>query len=140
MNLIPAPYRWAVIGLLMLAVAIVAYLKGASAVMTEWELTDAKAYAAEMQRFKTQQENTNVTINQLQQDRTDISNRLQSALVSLHNRPSRMPETARAHIKGTAGSELSREDASFLVGESARADRLQAALKACYQYADDLQR
>lgn len=140
MNLIPAQYRWAAIGLLMLVVSVVAYLKGASKVQAEWELADSKAYAAEMERYKTLQEKTNATINQLQQDRTDIGNRLQSALVSLRDRSGRMPEKSRINISGTTGAELSREDAEFLTREAARADGLQAALKACYQYADELQK
>lgn len=63
---------------------------------------------------------------------------LDIALDSLHDRPSRLPDTARTDCKGTTGRELSAEDGQFLAREAARADRHRTALEACYAYADKL--
>jgi uncharacterized protein HemX len=49
----------------------------------------------------------------------------------LRQRSSRVSDAT--HCKGTTGAELSREDAEFLAGEAARADKLRSALNACYQ-------
>lgn len=52
-------------------------------------------------------------------------------LVSLRDRPARLPEAARAACAGTSGRELSGRDAEAFVGLAARADRTRAALDAC---------
>jgi len=48
----------------------------------------------------------------------------------------RVPKASAPECARATGAELSREDAEFLVGEAARADRLRGALRACYSYAD----
>lgn len=65
-----------------------------------------------------------------------ISGRLADALVSLHNRPARLPEPARAACAGATGAELSGPDAAFLEREAARADTLRAALARCQGQTD----
>ncbi|MBE0454841.1 MAG: hypothetical protein IBX58_14315 [Roseovarius sp.] len=73
----------------------------------------------------------------------DIADRLDGDLERLRNRPPRIvrvPGDPAPDCTGTTGAELSREDAGFLVRESARADRHREALAACYAYADSLQK
>ena len=64
-----------------------------------------------------------------------INNQLFAALSELHNRPSRSQYSSTVGQDGT-GRSLSAEDAEFLIGEAARADKLRAALDACYQQYD----
>jgi len=67
-----------------------------------------------------------------------ISARLSRDLERLRNRPDRLPEAARPAAKGATGAELSRPDAEFLARESARADRLRAALQECYAWIESV--
>ena len=71
-----------------------------------------------------------------------IADQLHADLERLRNRPARIvrvPGDPATDCAGATGSELSREDAGFLVREAASADRHRAALAACYAYADSLQ-
>jgi hypothetical protein len=71
----------------------------------------------------------------------NVNARLRVALSELSERTSR--DTASkdtSDCKGTTGSELSREDAVFLAREAARADRLRAALGACYVQYDEVRK
>ncbi len=83
-------------------------------------------------------------INKIAQEQYDeiatINNRLNTNLDKLRKRSSRrhLSDSTRANCAGTTGAELSAEDGGFLVWESARADKLQTALKACYKYADSV--
>lgn len=67
-----------------------------------------------------------------------INSRLNRDLDRLRKRAnrSRQSESSRANCTGATGKELSAEDAGFLTREAARADRIRAGLKTCYQYAD----
>ena len=66
-----------------------------------------------------------------------ITGKLQSALSELRQRQERpsSADTAR-DCKGATGAELSRQDAEFLIRESARADQLRSALELCYRQYD----
>lgn len=64
---------------------------------------------------------------QLENER--ISARLDTVLRELRNRPQRLPNASKSACTGSTGSELSGPDAEFLARESARADRLRAALE-----------
>lgn len=66
-----------------------------------------------------------------------INNKLQSTLSELRQRQERSSsaDTTR-DCKGTTGAELSRQDAEFLIRESARADQLRSALELCYRQYD----
>lgn len=66
-----------------------------------------------------------------------INNQLFSALSELRNRPSRSKYSSNIGQDGT-GRSLSAEDAEFLIGEAARADKLRAALDSCYQQYDSV--
>lgn len=65
-----------------------------------------------------------------------INNRLNAALVELRNRPTRTELSSNGQ-NGT-GSSLSAEDAGFLIGEAARADKIRIALDACYKQYDEV--
>lgn len=73
----------------------------------------------------------------------NINARLDDALGELRNRPSRpagdVPSTSST-CKGTTGAGIYAEDSEFLIREAARADRLRAALSACYQTYDALRK
>lgn len=66
-----------------------------------------------------------------------ISRRLAAAQRELRNRPERRPEAATEACQGGTGAGLSRPDSGFLEGEAARANRLRAALRQCYEWIDD---
>jgi hypothetical protein len=69
----------------------------------------------------------------------NVNARLRVALSELSERTSRSTtSTSPTDCKGTTGTELSREDAEFLTREAARADRLRAALGACYVQYDEV--
>lgn len=64
---------------------------------------------------------------------TAINNRLNSALVELRQRPARNTASANPpSCPAGTGATLFREDAEFLIGEAARADKLRQALIECY--------
>lgn len=69
---------------------------------------------------------------------TRLSAALERARRELRNRPDRMPEASREACAGATGSELSRPDAEFLVGEAARADQLRADLEACTGWVEEV--
>lgn len=68
-----------------------------------------------------------------------INNRLATALSELRERPYRPSPTvsdtssARSSAEGCTGGELFRQDAEFLIGEAARADKLRESLFQCHQ-------
>ena len=71
----------------------------------------------------------------------NINARLDDALGELRNRPARpasdVPRTAST-CKGATGAGIYAEDAGLLIREAARADKLRAALAACYSQFDTL--
>jgi hypothetical protein len=74
-----------------------------------------------------------------------LNGRLGSALDGLRQRPQRSPSTpegspAACSCTGATGSQLSREDAEFLVREAARADSLRTALDQCYRQYDEVRK
>ena len=66
-----------------------------------------------------------------------INNQLANALIELRNRPSRANKVSSNGQSGT-GATLFAEDAEFLIGEAARADKLRTALTACYAQYDQV--
>ena len=66
-----------------------------------------------------------------------INNQLANALIELRNRPSRTNQSSNNGQSGT-GATLFAEDAEFLIGEAARADKLRTALTACYAQYDQV--
>lgn len=66
-----------------------------------------------------------------------------AGLHGLRDRPGRavgLSANAGTGCQGGTGAGLSREDAEFLVGEASRADKLRAALEACYAVLDGVSR
>lgn len=131
---------YVIVGALVLALAsgTGGYFKGRADMDAAWQLRAAEAAEVAREREKILQGQANDIANKLQADRDRVSGQLADALDRLRQRPSRLPEPARADCQGTTGAELSGEDGQFLVREAARADRLQGALAACYAWADSV--
>lgn len=106
------------------------------------EYTTAALRATEAARAREQQlqaEAANIT--KVKDEKiAAVNSRLVAALSQLRNRPERRDPVAinPPDCKGATGSELSRPDAGFLVGEAARADTIKAGLEACYAQYDSL--
>lgn len=87
------------------------------------------------------QERANETAKAKDETILNINARLDDALGELRNRPNRptgdVPSTAST-CKGGTGAGIYAEDAGLLIREAARADRLRAALAACYSQYDAL--
>ena len=126
-------------GLLLIAAIVglegYVYHLGADSNEAKWQ---AKLLVQENEALKAQaklQEEVNAITTKSQADKRAINSKYVDVLNELRNRPEvRLPESARAACNGTTGAELSRSDAGFLAGESARADRLRADLAACQAY------
>lgn len=102
------------------------------------DVVQATNLALEAERA--QQKRVNDALREQAKDARGIADRLSADLERLRQRPDRtrgMPETDRAACQGATGAELSREDAGFLAREAARADRIRAALRACYRAIDN---
>ena len=69
---------------------------------------------------------------------TSIAAARDAALRGLRNRPARLPDATLSarDCSGSTGRQLSREDAEFLVGFAADAERLNAALRVCQAEAE----
>ena len=109
------------------------------------ELHTAKAWldSAEVARDiqEKRQDGVNDALRKQNENLAGINARQLATIERLQQRPDRyeLPESSRAECKGSTGAELSREDGQFLAGEASRADRIRAALMACYSYADAIQ-
>lgn len=76
---------------------------------------------------------------------TALNGRLGTALDGLRQRPPRPPSSSQGSpdacsCTGATGASLSREDATVLIREAARADRLRAALDQCYRQYDEVRK
>lgn len=110
---------------------------------TTWEarIQKERADAAEQARAVEREQQKEITDAMAKQywDQVAVADGLAADLERLRNRPERpagVPQAPRADCQGANGAELSGADARFLAGLAARADRLRAALAACYSYAD----
>lgn len=108
---------------------------------TTWQakIEEARAEASEVARKQehAKQGKINEALRKENERMARINAGLAADIDELRNRPPRrVPETTGTSCAGATGAELSGPDARFLVGEAARADRLRAALAACYEYAD----
>jgi len=95
-----------------------------------------------MQKALEEKEQANqLAVDQITKDKNDqidtINTQLFSALSQLRNRTSRNNPSA-SNTKNGTGSTLFAEDAEFLIGEAARADKLRTALDACYKQYDQV--
>lgn len=112
--------------------------------MVKTELFTLKAQHAEAARAaeasaRSKEQAAAATLAQTEKEARDAQKRLSAdlaaALDSLRKRPKRpasgdVPKSPADPV-GCTGAQLYRPDASFLIGESARADRLRIALAAC---------
>lgn len=103
---------------------------------------------ATARRWEAKANNMAAQAKALQKDTTNeiaaINASRDAALDELRGRPSRLDATTSTTIAGTcttplggSGAFLFREDAGFLIGEAARADRVRVSLKACYAQYDN---
>jgi hypothetical protein len=110
-------------------------------VQQEYAEAAQKAEAENRATERKWQEQANQTTKAKDEQILNINARLDDALGRLRDRPSRptgdVPCTAST-CKGATGAGIYAEDAGFLVRESARADKLRAALAACYSQYDSL--
>jgi len=128
------------VSLLVTGVGWFSYEAGADGVRSDMAevVKEAVKKAREDERLK--QEKVNELTQTQYDELADINKRLNNDIDRLRNRASRrhLPNESKAKCKGATGAELSKEDGRFLVWEAARADKLRAAIKACYSYADTI--
>ena len=141
----PTLNPWVLLGALATAIALLfgGYAWGSSAKNTYWisRINADKAAAVQqaLSMERVNQEKANVAIRKQAADQAAINNRLRADLAGLRNRAERtsnLPTVSGHSCSGATGAELSRSDAGFLVGESARADEIRAGLIACYAVMD----
>lgn len=114
-----------------------AYVKGGSAKETEHKAALLAAEQKARETEQTWQGAVNAIVTNLEAKRAVTQRNLDTALNSLRDRPERhLPGAPRVDCKGATGAELSRQDAIFLIWETARAERLRGALEACYKQYD----
>jgi len=101
------------------------------------EVTRLAVKAAREKEQKAQGE-INEGLQKQKDELANINDNLVNSLIRLRERAKRqyMSDSSKANCKGTTGAELSAEDGQFLIRESTRANKIRAALKACYIYAD----
>lgn len=130
--------RWIIIFSMLGTAAWFIYTAGQDSIRAGIAETVAEA----VKKARADEQKKQGEINEITQKQYDemagINARLTDDLARLRNRPDRghMPDDTGAKCAGTTGAELSAADAEFLTRETARADRLRTALKACYEYAD----
>lgn len=138
---------WIIIGVItaIILAGVGGEFHGRSVERTTWKakIEEARAEAAES-AIRTERETQKEVNNALQKQNAElntINDNLSAELVSLRKRPPRrVPGTPTANCEGATGAELSREDAGAFAREAARADKLRAALRTCYEYADTIER
>jgi len=125
--------------------AIGGYFFGVDVTDTKWvadtqtAINTAVADARAEEKIK--QDKVNETI-QTQLDNLAVINyKLNTDIIGLRNRPNRRDSArdTKVDCKGSSGADLSGPDSEFLTREAARADKLRAAVIACYEYADSIQ-
>lgn len=96
------------------------------------------AVAADRKVEKQKQGKVNEAAQKLLDAQLGINSQLNADLDKLRKRANRkqLTDASKSSCEGATGADLSSADAKFLVGEAARADRIRAGLKTCYDYAD----
>ena len=118
-----------------------AYMTGSKHKENEYKAALVAALEKVRETEKTWQGAADAIVKNLESKRAVTQRNLDTALNGLRDRPERhLSNDTGTVCKGASGAELSRPDAVFLVREAARGDRLQAALDACYTYADTLRK
>jgi hypothetical protein len=108
---------------------------------TQYAEASRKAEADARATERKWQDHANETTKAKDEQLLNINARLDDALGELRNRSKRpvsdVPGTAST-CKGATGAGIYAEDAAVVIREAARADRLRAALAACYSQYDAL--
>ena len=121
-------------GLTVIALAGVGYGKYEHTVFEEYK-------AEEVANARLKEHQLQDATDQIRKDKdaqiNAINNQLANALIELRNRPSRASKVSVNGQVGT-GTTLFAEDAEFLIGEAARADKLRTALQSCYAQYDEV--
>ena len=120
------------------AYALVQY--GRTLEAAEWQKKVLEATALARSDEKRTQGAINDTLQRQYDEISTINDNLLADINELQNRPTRssVSRDTKTNCKGVNGASLYAEDAIFLRGESARADKLRAALVSCYSYADSI--
>lgn len=111
------------------------YMHGKATVQTAWDSEKATTVTAQRDKEAALQ----ASMDKLREDKNREAAKLRRTVAaltdSLRDRPDRpaVPASATAGdgATGCTGAELYKPDGTFLVGESARADQIRLALKAC---------
>jgi hypothetical protein len=129
---------------------------GMSQIQTQWDAERAQQIATqaeEAMKARQTEQALQAAVSRIKQEKTREATRLANDYVavinSLHDRPEAragdggVPEGATAgvgHPTGCTGSQLSRPDATVLVGIARDADQLRVALKACVAHTAEVER
>lgn len=141
----PTLNPWVILGIvaMLIGTATGGYIWGDSNRNTAWlaktETDKRKSIEQALATERANQERANAAIRTQAAEQAAINNRLRADLAGLRNRPERPANLSAVSITrctGATGAQLSRSDAEFLVGESARADEIRAGLAACYAVID----
>ena len=135
------PWMFMILGISLIAGAFL-YGKSIGKDLKENEIREVQQEAAEIARAdeRRKQEKINEGYQRQNEKLSTINATLTSDIKRLQHRESRrLSEASRPECKGANGLELAREYAGFLVEYSAQAAKQDAAIAACYHYADSLQ-
>lgn len=132
MQLIGWPLLW--IGTLFGAM-IFGYIHGREHVQSEWDAEKAAIVTAQREKEALLQANMDKLREDKRRETAKLRRTVAALTDSLRDRPDRPASGASATVgdgaSGCTGAELYKPDGTFLVGESARADQIRLALKAC---------
>jgi len=140
---VPRAYLFGLVGLLVLTAYEVGSYRSRMAERAAWEhKTAVKELAAVEEALvieRKRQKGVNDALQKQADDLATINNGLRADIERLRKRPRRpstLPASPAANCEGATGAQLFREDAEFLIGEAARADKCRAALTGCYSAYD----
>jgi len=147
--------KWVLGGIGILLAMIGAFWKGYGAgkesVQAEWNkerLAHSQALTEAIQKGRDTERQMQSQADKFQTEKRNEIDRIarqhRAVVDSLRNRPER-PENPMPGgsgptqgQSGCTGAELHREDAEFLIGEAARADKIRTELEACYIQYDNI--
>jgi len=128
---------------------------GMSQIQSQWDAERAATLAAqaeETMKARQTEQALQKAVNRIRQEKQreaiKLANDYAAVVDSLQHRPDRPDsggvsegaDTGTEPARGCTGAQLSRPDATVLVGEAARADQLRLALKACIAHTAEVER
>ena len=116
------------------------YDRGAAHVQAQWDAQTLAAVKKAQQDAAKLQAQIDQQLGEKNARISDINRHLSDALSQLRERPARPDHLSQStgDSVGCTGASLYRPDAEFLIGESARADRLRVQLSACQAAYDSI--